>query len=329
MTSPKISVIVPIYNSESYIFQCLKSICDQTISSIEILAIDDGSTDSSLEIIKKLAHTDKRIRFVSKKNGGYGTAVNLGLELAEGEFISIVESDDYISPKMFNFLYEKAKEHNADISRGSFVIIKDEQPASVRVTSGVNIQNTFHIEELPQFIVTPPAIWSAIYKRNLIEDHNIKLIETKNVAYQDVDFFVRTTLLAGKIICFAEPVYYYRIDNPNSSSSDMKKAKTIFGNYEITDQFIYSQIHTFSENIKIHYQKRKICDFKWHFRRLKPQLRTEFAVECGKRFGKIREKNVISILTKGQHQFYNFTQSHPKLYTFMFNLLNRKPNLKM
>ena len=111
----KVSVIVPICNVEKYLEQCLMSLSAQTLQEMEIICINDGSKDGSSAIAHKFAAKDTRFRVIDKENSGYGKTMNLGLSLAQGEYVGIVESDDFIEPKMFSYLYELADKHRADV----------------------------------------------------------------------------------------------------------------------------------------------------------------------------------------------------------------------
>lgn len=113
--SEKISVLIPIYNVEKYLGECLESIINQTYSDLEIICINDGSTDNSLSIINKYAKLDDRIVLIDKENSGYGDSMNRGLSIAKGEYISIVESDDFIEKDMLGVLYEKMASYNLDV----------------------------------------------------------------------------------------------------------------------------------------------------------------------------------------------------------------------
>ncbi len=117
---PKISVIVPIYGVEKYLRECLDSILNQTLFYMEIILIDDGSKDDCPKIIDEYAKKDNRIIVIHKENGGYGSAMNVGLNQATGEYIGIVEPDDYIDQKMYEDLYKIAKEYNSDIVKSCF-----------------------------------------------------------------------------------------------------------------------------------------------------------------------------------------------------------------
>ena len=122
---PKVSVIIPVYNVENYLRQCLDSVVNQTLSDIEIICVDDGSTDNSGKILDEYATKDSRIKVIHKENGGYGKAMNVGLDNAIGEYIGIVEPDDYIALDMYETLYNIAKEKDLDFSKPFCVWVVD------------------------------------------------------------------------------------------------------------------------------------------------------------------------------------------------------------
>ncbi len=116
----KVSILVPVYNVEAYLPKCLDSLIGQTLREIEIICIDDGSTDRSGEILDEYAEKDKRIRVVHQDNGGYGKAMNAGLHFAQGEYIGVVESDDFAAPEMFSQLYKAAVQNRAQIVKSNY-----------------------------------------------------------------------------------------------------------------------------------------------------------------------------------------------------------------
>ena len=122
---PKISVIVPIYNVEKYLRECLDSIINQTFEDLEIILLDDGGQDSCPQIIDEYAASDKRIVAIHKENGGYGHTMNVGLSRATGEYVGIVEPDDYVHPRMYQRLYELAENMNLDIIKADFCRVYD------------------------------------------------------------------------------------------------------------------------------------------------------------------------------------------------------------
>lgn len=117
---PKISVIVPCYNVGNYIRQCMDSIVNQTLKEIEIICINDGSTDETLSVLREFEAKDKRVTIIDKPNSGYGHSMNTGLKCARGEYVGIVESDDFIEPNMFEELYRLAKTHGVKVVKSNF-----------------------------------------------------------------------------------------------------------------------------------------------------------------------------------------------------------------
>ena len=111
---PKVSVVVPVYNVDTFLHKCLDSIAEQTLRDIEIVCIDDGSTDNCPQILDEYARKDPRFIVIHKKNEGYGKAMNVGIDRAHGKYIGIVESDDYILPEMYQILYETAEAYQLD-----------------------------------------------------------------------------------------------------------------------------------------------------------------------------------------------------------------------
>jgi glycosyltransferase involved in cell wall biosynthesis len=122
---PKVSVIVPIYNVEKYLRQCLDSVVNQTLRDIEIICVNDGSPDKCPQIADEYAARDDRIIVIHQPNGGYGVAVNKGIAAATGEYVAIVEPDDFIDSNMYQTLYETAKKNNTDVVKSAFYIYYD------------------------------------------------------------------------------------------------------------------------------------------------------------------------------------------------------------
>ena len=116
----KVSIVVPVYNVEKYLEQCLESIVNQTLKDIEIICVDDGSTDKSGEILDKYAADDARVKVIHKKNSGYGNSMNIGFDAAQGEYIGIIESDDYAELNMFESLYDCAVENRLDVLKSEY-----------------------------------------------------------------------------------------------------------------------------------------------------------------------------------------------------------------
>lgn len=220
----KISIIVPIYNAEKYLEQCLQSIKNQTLKDIEVICVDDGSTDSSPQIMDRFQNKDQRFKVIHKSNGGNGHSMNTGLAAATGEYIGCVEADDYIENNMFEKLYMYTNNGTVDIVKSNFWNCYENEDGSIKKVVNEERSNMpevatpFTIKEYPQILWGHPSIWSGIYKRSLIEDNGIKFKEAKGGGWVDNPFFFETMCCAKSIIWTARPFYNYRTEVEGSSS---------------------------------------------------------------------------------------------------------------
>lgn len=194
-----ISVIVPVYNVEKYLDKCIQSILGQTYSNLEVLLIDDGSTDSSGAICDKYAAQDSRVRVFHKPNGGVSSARNLGLDNARGEWVGWVDSDDYISADMYEKLYTTATSKNADIAYGSYVCKN-----SVEMPSDLISVPDFISQYLCCFM---NPLWITLTRKRLYD--NIKFDEDANIG-EDLLVTAKMYYYAEKRVKVPNAVYYYR-----------------------------------------------------------------------------------------------------------------------
>ena len=230
MTRPKISIIVPIYNVEPYLEHCIQSLIDQTLKEIEIILVDDESPDKCPEKCDEYATIDTRIKVLHKKNGGLGLARNSGLELATGEFVAFLDSDDFVDSKMYQELYEKVKQYDSDTCYCGYFHFdgKDALP----VIEGIKDEQVFQgDEEIKKFLfnmigmpTTYPremlinvCVWRAIYSLDLIRQHGIRFVSERDIASEDIMFHA-TYLPLSFCVCYIPSKYYYYRFNPNSIS---------------------------------------------------------------------------------------------------------------
>jgi glycosyltransferase involved in cell wall biosynthesis len=220
----KVSIIVPIYNASRYLEQCLESIVNQTLNDIEIICVNDGSTDNSLEIIEKFSRNSSNI-IINKPNGGYGSACNLGLERAKGEFIAIVEPDDFIKLDMYEKLYNQAKNLDVDVIKSSFWMYFDDENGDewmnkIRWAKDIKTPSkVFKITDYPVFFYHHPSIWSALYKKSFLDKKNIRFNEVKGAGWVDNPFNMKALILADSITWDSQAYYYYRQTNTDASSN--------------------------------------------------------------------------------------------------------------
>lgn len=220
----KVSIIVPVFNVENYLATCLDNLLAQTFDDIEIICVNDGSMDNSLNILQHYKKFDKRISILNKSNGGLSSARNLGLKHAKGDYILFVDSDDYISTTAVEMLYKKAIDNSADVVVYDY-IEGDYGYNKCQYQTMPNYKNEygnkiFNAESLPDdsykyFAVTA---WSKLYKKELIEEFKIKFY--KGLCYEDVPFWSEIFINAKKMVYLPVPLYFY---NQGRSDTIMKK----------------------------------------------------------------------------------------------------------
>ena len=207
---PKVSVILPSLNVAGYIRECIESVVNQTLSDIEILCIDAGSTDGTCEIIKEYADRDSRIRLIHSDRKSYGYQINLGMDMAEGEYLGIVETDDCVEPDMYEVLYKTAIENNLDYAKaGFFTLVTPYEEEGYLLESP--LKDADRIISYQYFMEQPVSpdvyIWNGVYKLSFLRDFHVRLNESVGAAFQDCGFWTsffinigETTLLLPYII---------------------------------------------------------------------------------------------------------------------------------
>ena len=216
----KVSVIIPVYNVEKYLEVCLQSIVDQTLKDIEIICVNDGSIDNSLEILEKFAQKDERIKVINKENGGYASAINTGLSLADGEFVQIVESDDYCDLSMCEDLYNKISGTDADLVTADFYFLQNNKTKVCKYLKDADKDvEYFNLVSHPYIIAKQAYPWKSLYRNSFLTKNNIKMPEDGKGAYEDQPWNALILALADKILYLNKPFYYYRLDATGSSTN--------------------------------------------------------------------------------------------------------------
>lgn len=279
----KLSIIVPVYNVEKYLRQCLDSLITQTLKEIEIICVNDGSTDSSLQILNEYEKKDARVHVISKENSGYGNTMNIGFSAASGEYVGIVESDDYALPEMFETLYTYAIQFDADIVKSNYYECKkDEELRFCEVLEGVTYQTVFCPSDCEAILQMPGScIWSGIYKRTFIQENNIMFNETPGASYQDVSFQLLTLLYAKRMLAIKEAFLCYRIDNENSSVKSKEKVFYIMEEFKRWESFAQKECK--EELIKKTYYK-KYLNYLGNYYRVDDLFKYAFLLRMSQEF---------------------------------------------
>lgn len=228
-TNVKVSIIVPIYNVENYLEKCLDSLTGQSLNDIEILAVNDGSTDGSLKILENYASKDPRIVVLDKENGGLSDARNYAFPYIHGEYVGFIDSDDYVDPKMYEVMYNRAIETSSDIVE-------------------CNLHHTFddyedteigrHIHDKKELIMNGRSVvWNKIYKTSWLLETGVRF--PKGLIYEDVNFYCKIVPFLNKIDYVEEPFVHYVQRGTSINNFQTLKTMQIFD--------ILDDIHKFYE----------------------------------------------------------------------------------
>lgn len=218
----KISIIVPVYNTEKFLEKCLNSLINQTLKDIEIICINDGSTDKSLQILEKFANKDKRIQIINQTNSGLSVARNIGIKKAKGEYIGFVDSDDWVDLNFFEQLYINVKKYNADIGVAGIKRVRSYKwKYHIKLEKEEVIQDTnkkFKKCDVPEKCY----VWNKIYKLSELQKLNINF--EPNVYFED-RLFTAQVLINLKTLVTVPDIYYNYWTNPNSIVKTKSKKK--------------------------------------------------------------------------------------------------------
>ena len=230
----KVSVILPVYNVGMYLGKCLDSLINQTLNEIEIICINDGSTDNSLEILEKYAQNDPRIKIIDKENEGQGVARNIGIDMAQGKYIGFVDPDDWVSTQMFEKMFTQAENLNSDIVICNFIKYEEENNKILRPkyfekitkptkTTRIDVEEGKVDRQIvdDSLLVSPCYSVNRIYKTQLLKSNNIKFSQSK--CYEDVMFVLKSHLATDNISYIPQPFYFYRI----RSGSTLRNIKNL------------------------------------------------------------------------------------------------------
>lgn len=283
----KISIIVPAYNVEPYVRECMESITRQTLKDIEIICINDGSTDGTLAILKEYAEKDSRIILVDKENGGYGIGMNIGMSKATGEYIGIVEPDDFVPVNMFGDLYEIAKENDLDFVKADFYRFERAETGDMYLTYNHLDRKNLYYNKVFDPSHTPEAIrfimntWSGIYRKAFLDEYNIRHNETPGASFQDNGFWFQTFAFARRGMIIDKPYYMNRRDNPNSSVRNMQKIYCINVEYDhIRD--ILMQYPEIWERFKTYYTLKRFHNSVATLRRISNEFKRDYVERFSK-----------------------------------------------
>ena len=306
MTDIKVSVIIPVYNVEKYLRQNLESVANQTLKDIEIICVDDGSTDSSFEIVKEFAEKDSRFIAVSQKNGGAGAARNNGLRRAKGKYLSFLDSDDFFDEKMLEEAYNKAEATQAD-----FVVFQSDQYYE-ETKEFKDVSWTLRYAEIPPyepfgrrsmtdnvFKVFVGWAWDKLYNREFVLKNNLWFQEQRTS--NDMLFVFSAVAIAKRIACVekGKVLAHQRRNNKDSLSNTREKSWDCFYHaltalkQRLVDERIYKELEKDYINYALHFSLWNLNTLaEPTYSKLYDKLKNEWWQELG-------------VADKGSSYFYN------------------------
>lgn len=288
---PLISIVIPVYNGENYIEECINSITNQDYKNIEIIIVNDGSKDNSKNIAEKLRRKDKRIIIIDQENAGVSTARNNGIATAKGEYITFIDVDDYISRDYISYYYKLLKENNAEIALTPFPRKFNEKTKKLEEQEISDYVEIWSGEEtaaqmLYYNIVIAP--WNKMISMKLINENGIKF-NPKLSFGEGFNFSVDCFQRAKRVAVGHKKVYHYRVDNPNSVMTKLSlklitgsieaqktiKENLVNKNKQMLDACKYANWHTYCDCYNTIVGSNKIKYFKKEYKMLKKVCRKD------------------------------------------------------
>lgn len=269
----KISVIIPVYNVSLFLRECLDSIVNQTLKEFEVICINDGSTDNSLEILNEYASKDNRFIIISQENQGQGIARNKGINLASGEYIVFVDPDDFIETNALEIIYDKFKQTNVDVIQFDYETCKENGRFNKQEIFNKQVKRCFNYSikdnEIYNWRKIPKknlqdmwmAIWNKAYKTDFIKNNNIKLAPNKHG--EDHIFSISANLLANKILYLNKSLYHYRNRLGSAVNKTSNDNFCMFENIDLVRNFLtkYNLLDEYKSSLD-DYILTVLC---WHY----------------------------------------------------------------
>ena len=282
MSDIKVSVIVPVYNVEKYLCECMDSIINQTLDDIEIICVNDGSTDNSLEILEEYAQKDSRVKVITIENSGLSIARNYGIQHAQGEYIGFVDSDDYIDSTMYEKLYISCVQNNLDLAICKISLFDDKTCQvyndldyfNLNVFTGFD-KEIFNSDDTKPFTCNINVnAYNKLYKKSLLDNNSIEF--PPHLIFEDEVFFIKTYLYAKRISVVNEFLYYYRVNRAGSITYQDKENNYV-DMVEVykKERDIFKQINKYDE-YKLLLANRMIFLILIRFSQTSPRYRKNF-----------------------------------------------------
>lgn len=275
----KVSIIVPVYNVEKYLARCIDSCINQSLFDIEIICVNDGSTDNSLNILEQYKKLDPRIRIINKENGGLSSARNAGIKEVRGKYILFADSDDFLSSIAAETLYNHAEKNDNDMVIFDYINAEKNKYTCITIMEinkdWLQKNQIFNIETCSEdfYNKIPVPAWCKIYKTDLLKNNNIFFDE--GLIFEDVAFFSKVYTKAKRISYIKQPYYFYTSSRPGQIMArhgkelfDIFKIHEIVENEFISSNYYDKYLHALELSL--------ITDIIWKFDIIEPSLKQQF-----------------------------------------------------
>jgi len=283
--TPRLTVLVPIYNVERYLDECLASLAAQTFTDFEVICVNDGSTDGSRDIIQTYLDADPRFRVIDKPNSGYGASMNRGLAEARGDYVTILESDDWLDPDAYEVLMGLATAHAAEVVRANFFFYWSQPHPKDQVCDLITpsmCDRVVNPQREHDIFFIKSAIWSAVYRRDFLEANDIAFLETPGASYQDTGFNFKVWIAATRAWFVHQAYLHYRQDNEQSSVNSPAKVYSICAEHaEIARYLAARPDRAYLDGVRL---RVKFDNYLWNYDRLAAELKPEFAHRMASEF---------------------------------------------
>lgn len=328
MRKIKVSVIVPVYNAALYLRECMDSLVCQTLQEIEIICVNDGSTDGSADLLETYAERDRRVRVIHKDNTGYGHTMNVGMDAAQGEYIGIAEPDDYVRQDMYERLYRIAKKLDLDMIKADFSQFwgngKDRKKEYQALSKNkADYGKVMCPARQPGVFCFLMNTWTGIYKREFLNRHQIRHHETPGASFQDLGFWFQTFCLARRVYFHKESLYRYRRDNAASSVNSPQKADAVYQEYAFMRDFLERRPELKQRYLPV-YVWKKYHDCQFTAARTAAECRGEFFTAFARDFYTLQKAGELSprYFTKGDWRRLQKIMKAPEKYAACFGRHN-------
>lgn len=320
---PKVSIVIPVYNVEKFLPECLDSIIAQTFSDFEVICVNDGSTDNSLAILQEYANKDSRIRVLSQQNQGQGVARNNAIDITQGQYLLFVDPDDFIEFDTLEEICNKFQQTNVDIIQFDYATCKEngEYSRTKIYKKKLNKDFKFSIKngqifnwneiEKKNLQSMSLCVWDKAYKTAFIKQHNVKFAPNKNG--EDHIFSISANLLANKILYMNKVFYHYRTRLGSAVNKASDDNFCIFDNIELLKNFLISN-DLFNE-YKTSFEDYASTTLSWHYSNIPAASTDRYLNQC-KKF--LNSTNYEHFLEKNKGDF-SFIEK-------IFSLKNQKIN---